>query len=750
MQPVSNAYKASMQSRLRNHGYIRITIGVVNQVAQENAEITDTDLLYLSDNNGLFYGEPVTRIYATAEEDFTLLNGSRYFAPSESSLLDLYKNGAISEDLLGAIKISFNAQYDLDIKGFTIDFGDFYPTEFTITTDTKTVTYENDRRYFSTEDTFNGISYVLITPVTMVNGSGRLRIYSFSCGISNQFSDTNVVDYSGKEYVSSVCDSLPSMDMSITVANYDQYYSPDNADSALSYMEVGQPVVVQFGYDVTGSGDIEWLPSTTAHLKTWSANDTQAKFTAVDRFEYELNGTYNKGKYYPSGISLYDLAELVLADAGITNDEEEEYFLDPYLKNILVYNPLPPVKHSECLQIIANAARCCLFVDRKDRIHINGNFVPDTVVTTNGETAYSNASNLVDGQNRTGYAEASKDFSLVNGSLYFLPSDSGIYFVTNGFVSSAVADENGEFTANPVVTVTLEDAYVYYGLQIDFRNVPATEFILRQYYNGNLVKSETVENDSLHWMSLNASELFDTLEIEITKGSPLSRVFIDNIRFGDVTDYTLSREYSMTGSPSVERVNRLQSVSVAKHVYGSSTEDIKNLSTDTVTVEAGDQVTVDFTNPSYGYVVSITSSNPSGYTATIVDSGAYFATIEFGGMSEAVDIEINVDGYEYVVSDSTVRKTYHSSGEIIDWDNPLISTDALAKDLVEWIGDYYSGDVLYSVPWRGDPRVDANDLFFMELKTGETTIIRSYQNEMKYNGAWSGTIKGRRAYLEGE
>ena len=109
--------------------------------------------------------------------------------------------------------------------------------------------------------------------------------------------------------------------MSITVDNHKLYYSADNPESALAFLEPGQEVKTAFGYDVDGSGNIEWIAENTAYLKSWTADDRQAKFTATDRFDY-LTGTYYKGKYRPEGISLYDLALDVLQDAGI-NDEKE-------------------------------------------------------------------------------------------------------------------------------------------------------------------------------------------------------------------------------------------------------------------------------------------------------------------------------------------------------------------------------------------------------------------------------------------
>ena len=60
---------------------------------------------------------------------------------------------------------------------------------------------------------------------------------------------------------------------------------------------------------------------------------------------------------------------------------------------------------------------------------------------------------------------------------------------------------------------------------------------------------------------------------------------------------------------------------------------------------------------------------------------------------------------------------------------------------------YYVGDVEYEISWNGDPRTDANDLFFLELKNRENTMVRAYQNELKFSAAWSGSLKARKAVL---
>lgn len=389
MQNTSKEYDKSIKSHMRNRGYIRATIGVINSDAQNSAKVTDTALTYYSSAVSPFTGDSVKNIYATPENDFAKLDGTRYFLPKRDSGFDYYNNGIVTSDIMGAIKISLGGLHE--IKGFTIDFGDCYPTEFDFTFDGGTIRYRNVERVWSTQRIFRDISYVIIKPLRMVNVSGRLRIYRFSCGINDEFTNAKVTNYTSKEYVSDITESIPSTDATLTVQNYDGYYDPDNDDSTMAYLEIGQELKVSFGYDVDGSGNIEWLPESTTYLKSWSANGREATFVSTDRFVF-FTQMYKKGEYKPNGISLYDLAVSVFLDIGLS---DFEYHIDESLKNVVVKNPIPIVTHAEALQIIANAGRCKLYTDRQNRICIEPSYAPYLSVLCNVEEMYSHSENLL-------------------------------------------------------------------------------------------------------------------------------------------------------------------------------------------------------------------------------------------------------------------------------------------------------------------------------------------------------------------
>ena len=741
MQLASKEYKEAMQLPFRNRAYIRASIGVVNSDAQNNASLDEeTELTYYSDGKKPFDGYTVTKPYATAEQNFSKVDGSMYFLPKETDGYSYYNNGIVTKDILGSVYISFGGLVGLDIKGLTIDFGECYPTQFTIQSDSGTKSYENDKQLFTTEDSFDGSSYFVITPITMLGGQDRMRIYQMTFGIANTFSNDKVINCSLKDYVSPISETIPSMDVSLTIDNQDLYYSPDNPESAIAYMEIGQEVKVSFGYDVTGNGDIEWLPETTSYLNTWSADDVQAKFTSTDRF-YQLTDTYYKGLYRSDGITLYDLALDVLNDAGI--EDEREFYLDPYLKRITVYNPLPAVKHSEALQIIANAGRCALYEDRANKIHLKASFVPDMEVSVNNKTDYSSIENLLKDNQKDAYAIASNDFSLVDGSLFFMPKDGG--YKETGYVSNSIADADGNFTENPIITVTLESGFTAFGMIMNFRNVAPQEFVIRTYYLDTIQDTYTVQNPDTEYITDYQFNDFDKMEIEFVKGHPNARITIDNILIGDVTDYRLSRTRDLMDNPTGTRQEKVKMISVKKTNYRESQEGFKELITEKVTLTEEMQHTVYFSIASYGFQASVKDNSNIG--VQIVDSSNYFVTVKFSNATAGTEIELVIEGYEYVADESYYRVTHNPNGQEIEWSNPLISTDEQARDLEEWIATYYLGDVDYEISWRGDPRVEANDLFYLELKNREDALIRSYQNELSFNGSWSGNMKARKVVM---
>ena len=737
MQTASLEYKKTIKQLPRNRGYIRATIGIINQEAQNSASAKESKLAYFSNDTKPFEGNSVSRIYATAEKNFSKLDGTMYFLPEENSSLNLYNNGLVSEDIAGVLYINFKEPAGFDIKGLMIEFGDSYPNMIEIEWDNGKNLYKNENGRFITEDVYEGVTFLKIIPVNMET---RLRIFEITFGIAKTFTNESVLNYSLKEYVSPVSESIPSQDMVLEVDNQSLYYSVDNPESAFAFLETGQEIRVMFGYDITGNGTVEWLPENTCYLKEWKADDIKARFVATDRFDY-ITGYYYKGLYRENGISLYDLAIDVLNDAGI--DDSKEYYLDPYLKNIIVYNPIPPVKSTEALQIIANAGRCILYQDRKKRIHMDSSFVPDMVISTDNKEEYSSVEKLLKSTLKEAYAIQSNDFSIVDGSVLFMPLE-GPYKKT-GYVSKSIADESGLFLNNPIITITSEASFSVYGLIINFRNVAPKQFVITTYNQGEQVEQHVIDDSELSYVTYETFELFDTMKIEFTKGYPNAKVTIDNILISDITDYTLERSIDIYGNPVGQRKNKVKSISVARNVYKNNSE-IVELALEKVTMIESELIqTVVFSEPVYEISVSADSANVN---AEIIEKSSYMVVVKFEKSTSAKEeFTYKVSGKKYTIDIFQEKSIYNAHGEEMLWNNPLISNIEHAKDVKDWIATHFLGDVEYEISWRGDPRIDAGDLIYLELKNRDTALTKIYQNTLNFNGAWSSVLKARKAVV---
>lgn len=749
MQKTSAEYVESMKKPLRNRAYIKANIGIVNSEAQTamNFDNEENDFIYFSNAEAVLNSIPVDKVYATAEEDFSTVDGKMYFLPSENDNFIYFNNGVVSEDILGSITVDFGELFDANVKGLTIDFGICYPTKFYIVTDNRRTYYENDSSLFITDDIFSNITFIKIEPVEMVNGNNRLRILSFLCGVTRLFTNETIISASITDYTNPISENLPSMDMSFTIDNQDQYYCPDDDESSYAALEQGQQMKIQFGYDVDGEDHIEWLPPYRCYLNSWSATDKEATFGGVDIFEYKMKDMYIYGNYYSDGISLYALAQDVFTKAGFAAGD---YRIDEYLKELIVHNPLPIVSQAEALQIIANAGRCILRINRDGLISLESSFIPDFTIITNGERTYSNASDLMKTRSNLFYAEASQDFTTVDGTMIFIPTDSS-YVENTGYISSNVyLGSNGGYNwdgQTPTITITFEASWSFYGLYIKFFSLVPEEVMLTSYLLNEVVDTWTYSDFDVELYADTKFDECDKIEISITKGSPNARVFIDSIRVSSLTDYKITRDFDMTDSPNAVRLEKVQSITVNTNDY--------LMSNDTQTAEASFTVNsgttyqiVTFDKPGYNFAATILDGTA---TVSITERGAYYVKLQI--ISQTLQtIKIQLQGKCYDIAVKPYVKVYNTSGEIIEWNNPLISDLGHAEKIEKWLSQYYRGNADYDIKWRGDPCVDANDLFDMELKdlptkTRDNVNIKAYQTKLDFNGAFSGELKARKVAL---
>ncbi len=735
MQAASAAYKKAMKEILRNHSFMRVTIGMINQTAQASAAVADpAAFTYFSSLKKPFDNYQVTELYEGCDQDWSAVDGSMYFLPREKP--DVVLNaGLVTEELLGAIEIRFPVA--LSIKGLTVEFGKAYPVDFSIVSDQSTVEIkDNGDGHFVTEEIFEEATFLRFVPARMVNGQSRLRIHQITMGIGIYFDNQKILSASKKEHISPITEELPTIDFSMTAENRDRQFDIENSESSVQFLEIGQNVEVLHGQELE-DGTVEWMPGAKLSLKDWSADDEELEISATDRFD-TMEDTYYRGAYHPEGISLYDLADDVFQDAGV---DSRDYYLDPYLKNVLVKNPVPAVAHKEALQLIANAGRCIIYQDREGKIFLKSSFIPDMAASAEDETYFSQAEHILDGQPKAEYGLAGQDYTAAGSAQYFLPH-SGETTLHLGYISEAVADSQGTFEVNPRVTIQLEAAFKCFGLTLEFgRNVPQ-EVIFHAYYNNEAQESYTVSELEESTMISHEFPEFDRLVLEFSKGAPNNRVILDNVLFGDSTDYSLEYGSELTKTPKGTQLTKVKELQVIRTLYGAGAEE-QELAKETVVFdEENRQYTFYLSNASYGFSAAITEPG-DGQSVQIVSSSAYYVTVEAAGVSGAV--EVTITGREYTVTQAKTVRQLHTTGTVETWENPLVSESSLAADLAQWVGDYLASDREYDLSYRGEPRLDANDIAFLENKYVPDLLIRLYDHTLNFKGgALSGTIKARR------
>lgn len=736
MQAASNAYKQEMQKQLRDHSYIRVTIGLINQEAQASANIPDYQkYTYYSNLKRPLDNYQVEELYGTCDQDYTTADGSMYFLPRKRADAVL-NQGIVSEALLGAVEVRFPVRYD--IKGLTVEFGKAYPVDFTIESDNNTVEITgNASGHFVTEEIFAAATFLRFVPTVMVNGQSRFRVHMLTMGIGIYFDNRKIISATKKERVSPIMEDMPTVDFELVIDNKNRTFDIENEESTVNFLEIGQEIEVLYGQELD-NGSIEWMPGATAYLREWSADDKEMSFTATDRFD-GMDSTYYRGKYYAGGVSLYDLAVDVLQDAGI---DSRTYWLDNYLKDVVVCNPIPVVTHKEALQLIANAGRCLLYQDRTGNIFMKSSFVPDMVADSDNAAYFSRTGAVLDRTEKNAYAMAAENYTDTAPGQYFIPRQNAeATYINTGYISEQVADADGRFQANPTVEILMEARYKCFGLTLEFgRNCPS-EMIFHAYLFNELQEDYVVSDLSGITVVSHEFPEFDRLVLEFTAGVANNRVVLNNIVFGDSTDYELSYGRELIKTPRGTQLAKVRELQMTRTMYAEGTAQ-KSIVKETISVTAADnRYTFYLSSPAHGYTAVITDAL-EGQSVSVVNSSAYFVTVELEGVAGEVEVEIS--GYEYIVTQSFVSRQLNPTGSLETWENPLVSDTIHAADLADWVGDYMRADREYELAYRGEPRIDANDIAFLQNKYVPDLLIRVFEHTLKFNGALSGTIKARR------
>ena len=457
-----------------------------------------------------------------------------------------------------------------------IKFAGNYPSKFSIiTSDGTSKSYSNSSLNFTTDDRFDNTTSLEIKVTEMSATNNRVRIESILFGNAVVFTDNDIINAESASTMSQINEDLPEINFTLTLDNNDKKFDYDNKESIINYLRTGQDVVVQMGYDLD-DGTTEWILLHTLKLSEWSASDDEASIKAVDVLQQFGDGDYYRGDWHAKGITLYALANYVIADAiGTYSIPQDKFFIDKYLKSVEVRNPIPLVSHKEALQIIANAGRCVLTVDRYGKICIKSAFDPDAETTSTETTYFSDVSNVNVDTAKRRYATYENLRWTLKDRPPFLPR-SGVRDDV-GFVSNDLYESPKGFDTNPKIIKRFEVPRKRNGLKIKvYYNFP-DNMSVKTFLNDKPVETIGFSDGKLTydgkiniWTTTHQFSVFDKMVFEVEKiNTNNARLVVDYIELGENIDYTIERD-DMYSSPTMSKPENIKRLKNIRTVYSKS------------------------------------------------------------------------------------------------------------------------------------------------------------------------------------
>lgn len=729
MQIVSKAYKKHIRDQLRDRGYMMISFGVINQKAQAKARVGIHDNYHSLTRERESYrifsqnSEEVLQTYASVEEDFSPVDGSYLFPPRENERANY--TGIISENTIvnGVFRLEINlGGTPFSFKGFTIDFGESYPKRIRLTTDTgKTIEGTLTSGLYKTEEVFTEVRTITITVLEMIKPQTRVRIRSVLIGYGLLYTNTNIIDSSLNSYSSPIGAECPQIDFSVTLNNRDGYFDVDNPNSAINFLEIGQELKVMYGYQV--GDDIEWINGATLACSGWESDEHIARLKATDKFR-KLDMTYEEvDNGTPRQLTVTKI-ERVLTSAGLSIDDIE---LDPWFKTSYITNPIPRVKAREALQLIANASRSILSIDRDGKLSLKTRFKPTISVHEQNIAKWGNVQNIYGKKRATReYAILYDDAVTVDGKQKFYPRNE----------ADLIKNETGFATVitgpNSFIGLELDVERKYYGLHIEFGDALPSSIDILAVSSDKRKEIITITNiEKIMTISLEF-KAFRALLI----GFDGKYVTVNNIKLGDETDFTIGK-WDMLSSPKAIKQELVKEIVVECYQYNLTNPIPTPLLTSEQDVLAGAITTITTTDYSVG--VNIPAENTE-WVELVTDS-PFAKTLRF---KKSGKVKLNLTTNQIPLTILTVTKALNREGKTITVRNPLIGTIEEATKLAEWLADYYKVKITYEYDTRGFPELDVNDYIFQENDYTDDMQSEVTNTTLTFNGAWKGKIKARR------
>ena len=747
MKSVSNAYKASMKAMLRNRSYVRITFGNVDTTAATDGEWESNGAASISEFETVDYAYQYGDTYVSLELNRWALDGKSLLVPTGEDVQDGFISSLMS-DAEGNFTTPPVITREFSLKhifpGLTLTFdtrqqewplevtADFYLNGEVV--DTQTVSITSVQTTITT--TATEIDKVTIT-FDRCLPYRRPRLENVLYGLNVQFVNKDIVSTQQKHDVDPLSRRLPTETMQFTILDYEHKYDPDNPASIYAYVDKNSPIEIQFGYELP-DGSVEWLKPDNYVLNAKpSAQNNQATFNGTGLIG-SLTGTFYKSKL--GSKSLYNMAEEVLLDAGLTLTEQgtNPWEIDEALKDMFTTAALPIDTHMNCLQLIAHAACCRLYTDDDNIIHIRPFGVTvigiyNGVWADNGHVWFSEWDTIDKGNTaeNTYVTFELNRWTLGGDSQIILPdSNAG----QRGYISEAMTGADGSFTNPPVFTKTFDVPHDLPVLAIRFDTV-LNEFPgavqVKYYHDDTLLDTQTAAIDSVEvYVSSNLAIECTKIEVTMIGNLPYRRGRVTKVYYRE-TDFTLDFTSIGENSQKISKIDELKSVSVARYSYTAS-NDTSTLYEGTTTET---ELHVEFSGLAQDVQISVSGG-------TLVSSNIYARAADLVLSSGTKTVTIT--GKTLTENSVVVSYPVAQSGEIDKEENPLITNDTMCQALANHVKSYLQMRNTYEANYRGNPEMEVGDIIGLQTLYTDEMDALILVDEITFDGSLSGkmTVKG--------
>jgi hypothetical protein len=747
MKSVSNAYKASMKAMLRNRSYVRITFGNVDTTAATDGEWESNGAASISEFETVDYAYQYGDTYAALELNRWALDGKTLIVPTGEAVQDGFISSLMS-DADGNFSTPPVITREFSLKhifpGLTLTFdtrqqewplevtADFYLNGEVV--DTQTVSITSVQTTVTT--TATEIDKVTIT-FDRCLPYRRPRLENVLYGLNVQFVNKDIVSTQQKHDVDPLSRRLPTETMQFTILDYEHKYDPDNPAGIYAYVDKNSPIEIQFGYELP-DGSVEWLKPDNYVLNAKpSAQNNQATFNGTGLIG-SLTGTFYKSKL--GSKSLYDMAQEVLLDAGLTLTEQGEnpWEIDDALKDMFTTAALPIDTHMNCLQLIAHAACCRLYTDDDNIIHIRPFGVTvigiyNGVWADNGHVWFSEWDTIDKGNTAENtYATFELNRWTLGGDSQIILPDSNAG--QRGYISEAMTGADGSFTNPPVFTKTFDVPHDLPVLAIRFDTV-LNEFPgavqVKYYHDDTLLDTQTAAIDSVEvYVSSNLAIECTKIEVTMIGNLPYRRGRVTKVYYRE-TDFTLDFTSIGENSQKISKIDELKSVSVARYSYTAS-NDTSTLYEGTTTET---ELHVEFSGLAQDVQISVSGG-------TLVSSNIYARAADLVLSSGTKTVTIT--GKTLTENSVVVSYPVAQSGEIDKEENPLITNDTMCQALANHVKSYLQMRNTYEASYRGNPEMEVGDIIGLQTLYTDEMDALILVDEITFDGSLSGkmTVKG--------